>query len=188
MRGRAFHSRVAQAAETLQAAEIAATSMLDEPRGRLRVTAPVELGTRTFGLMLGFSEAHPEVHLDLDLSNRFVNLAEEGFDVALRGGRPPEGSLTGRSLGSVEIHIVASPDYLASHGTPSSLARRRSTRVHPVPKLDLEFQLVADRAARQVHGSGERSPDDQQPRCSARRRAPRHGTRGCFPSTTVSAT
>jgi len=126
--GRAFHVRATQAVEALVAAEHAATSILDEPRGRLRVTAPVELGTRTFGVLLGFSKAYPDVHLDLDLSNRMVNLVEEGYDAALRGGRPPEGSLTGRSLGGGEICIVASPSYLEGHGTPQ--------RVRDVQKHD----------------------------------------------------
>lgn len=116
--GRAFHARVVQAVEALEAADVAATSMLDEPRGRLRVSAPVEFGTRLFEIMLGFCHAYPEVHLDLELSNRFVNLVEEGFDAAIRGGRAPEGSLTGRSLGNVEIHMVASPSYLERNGTP----------------------------------------------------------------------
>jgi DNA-binding transcriptional LysR family regulator len=116
--GRAFYARATQAVEALVAAELAATSMLDEPRGLLRVTSPVEIGTRAFAAVLGFSEAHPEVHVDLELTNRYVNLVEEGYDVALRGGRAPEGSLTGRPLGSGEMHVVASPAYLKRRGTP----------------------------------------------------------------------
>lgn len=116
--GRAFYVRAAQAVEALVAAERAATSMLDEPHGRLRVTAPVELGTRTFDALLGFSEAYPEVYMSLELSNRYINLVEEGYDVALRGGRAPEGSLTGRPLGLTAIHMVASPAYLKRRGTP----------------------------------------------------------------------
>lgn len=116
--GRAFHLRASQAVEALSAAERAATSMLDEPRGRLRVTAPVELGTRAFDAILGFHEACPAVQLEIELTNRFVDLVEEGFDVALRGGRPPEGALTGRRLGMGEIVVVASPAYLERRGTP----------------------------------------------------------------------
>ncbi|MBL4848087.1 MAG: LysR family transcriptional regulator [Planctomycetes bacterium] len=114
--GRAFYARAAQAAEALVAAEQAVTSMLDEPLGRLRVTAPVELGTRLFEVLLGFTAAYPQVRLDLELTNRYVNLVEEGYDAALRGGRAPEGSLTGRSLGVGESVLVASPSYLAGAG------------------------------------------------------------------------
>jgi DNA-binding transcriptional LysR family regulator len=116
--GRAFHTCAVQAGEALVSAERAATSLLDEPRGRLRVTGPVELGTRTFDVLLGFTETYPEVQLELELTNRYVNLVEEGYDVAIRGGRKPEGSLTGRSLGASEIVLVASPDYLKRHGVP----------------------------------------------------------------------
>jgi DNA-binding transcriptional LysR family regulator len=116
--GRAFYARAAQAMDALVAAERAVTSMLDEPRGRLRVTAPAELGTRPFDALLGFCAAYPQVHLDLDLTNRYVDMVEEGYDVALRGGRAPEGALTGRRLGLGEIHVVASPSYLEERGTP----------------------------------------------------------------------
>lgn len=116
--GQAFYTCAVTALEALAAAECAATETLDEPRGRLRVTAPAELGTRSFGVMLGFSKAYPQVHLELDLTNRYVNLIEEGYDIAIRGGRAPEGALTGRSLGPTEIQVVASPAYLKERGTP----------------------------------------------------------------------
>lgn len=116
--GRAFYHEASRAAEALLAAEQAATSVLDEPRGRLRVTAPAELGTRTFGIMLAFSQAHPALHVEIDLSNHYVDLIEQGYDVALRGGKPPTGSLTGRPLSGGEVYMVASPAYLKKHGTP----------------------------------------------------------------------
>jgi len=116
--GQAFHVKAAQAMEALSAAEFAATSLLSVPHGRLRVTLPVELGTRHFTAILAFHRAYPEVHLDLDLTNRYVNLVEEGYDVALRGGEAPEGSLTGRPLGPAEMFVVASPAYLKARGRP----------------------------------------------------------------------
>ncbi|MCL4134894.1 UNVERIFIED_CONTAM: hypothetical protein GTU68_001313 [Idotea baltica] len=116
--GRAFYEQAARAAEAFHAAEQAATSVLDEPRGRLRVTAPAELGTRTFGILLEFSKAHPSLHLDIDLNNKYVDLVEQGYDVALRGGKPPTGSLAGRLLVGGDIGIMASPKYLKRRGTP----------------------------------------------------------------------
>ncbi|MFT7664912.1 MAG: DNA-binding transcriptional LysR family regulator [Planctomycetota bacterium] len=120
--GRAFYAEAARAGEALLAAEQAATSVLDEPRGTLRVTAPAELGTRTFGILLAFNRAYPDLHLDLNLSNQYVDLVEQGYDVALRGGRPPEGTLTGRALVASHIHIVASPEYLKRRGTPKRVS------------------------------------------------------------------
>ena len=116
--GRAFYAQAAQAVEALIEAEQAATSVLSEPSGRLRVTAPAELGTKMFGFMLEFSRSCPDVQLDLDLTNSFVDLIERGYDVALRGGRAPEGVLTGRLLNTDDAFIVASPDYLRANGTP----------------------------------------------------------------------
>ena len=56
----------------------------------------------------------------MDLTNRYVNLVEEGYDVALRGGRAPEGALTGRPLGQGAVHLVASPAYIAANGAPDT--------------------------------------------------------------------
>ncbi|MBC8405646.1 MAG: LysR family transcriptional regulator [Planctomycetes bacterium] len=126
--GLAFFKEASRAAEALISAELLATSILDEPRGRLRITAPSELGTRTFEILLGFSNAYPDLDLDLDLSNQYVDLIEQGFDVALRGGKPPQGTLTGRPLLGGDIQIVASPQYLEEHGLPkraSDLAKHR---------------------------------------------------------------
>lgn len=120
--GNAFYVEAARATEALQAAEHAATSILEEPRGRLRVTAPPEMGTRTFEILLAFGRQHPQLHLDLNLSSQFVDLVEQGFDVALRGGKRPQGSLAGKPLNTGEIVMVASPTYLAKMGMPSRVA------------------------------------------------------------------
>jgi len=119
--GRAFFTQAIQAAEALVEAEHAATAVLSEPRGRLRLTAPVELGRATFGMILEFGRAYPEVQLDLDLTNSYVDLIERGYDAALRGGQPPTGVLDGRQLTTDAAILVASPDYLASHGAPGRI-------------------------------------------------------------------
>lgn len=120
--GRAFYRGAHQASEALAEAERMATAQLDEPVGRLRVTAPVELGTDTFEALLGFAETYPRVQLDLELTNRYVNMVEEGYDVALRGGLPPEGTLTGRLVVPTLVWVVASPAYLRARGTPATPA------------------------------------------------------------------
>jgi DNA-binding transcriptional LysR family regulator len=116
--GQAFYEETTRAAEAFLAAEQAATNVLDEPRGRLRITAPAELGTETFGVLLEFSKAHQMLHLDIELSNRYVDMVEQGYDVALRGGKPPTGTLTGRRLSGGDAFIVASPSYLKRRGVP----------------------------------------------------------------------
>lgn len=101
--------------------ELDAQSRADEGplTGRLRITAPV-----TFGEMFApvltrdFIAVHPGIAIDLRLTDRYVDLAAEGFDLALRIGVLGDSSLIGRRLGRTESFVVASPDYLATHGRP----------------------------------------------------------------------
>ncbi|UXU74030.1 MULTISPECIES: LysR family transcriptional regulator [unclassified Paracoccus (in: a-proteobacteria)] len=87
--------------------------------GRLRITAPVSFG-EMFAVTLtqDFVDRHPGVSLDLNLSDRYVDLAAEGFDLALRIGVLADSSLIGRRIGSTETWVVASPDYLARAPVP----------------------------------------------------------------------
>ena len=154
--GQAFYKQAAQAVEALIEAEHAAASVLSEPHGRLRVTAPAELGTKAFGFMLDFSRACPDVQLDLNLSNSFVDLIEQGYDAALRGGQPPKGVLTGRLLSSDDAFIVASPDYLKENGTPkraSDVAKHESI-LFPNWIRDSAWELSSQRGATSVPVQG----------------------------------
>jgi DNA-binding transcriptional LysR family regulator len=85
------------------------------PRGRLRVTMPADLARYWLaGTLAEFSRRHPEIHLELDLSSRMVDLLEEGFDLAIRAGRPPDESLIARPLANLPTALFASPSYLAA--------------------------------------------------------------------------
>ncbi|SDF12592.1 LysR family transcriptional regulator [Rhodobacter capsulatus] len=88
--------------------------------GGIRLSAPVTLGEIYVGGMLArFAAAHPGLHFDLRLSDRFVDLARDGIDVAFRIGRSDMLSLKARRLGESRTVVVASPAYLAAHGTPA---------------------------------------------------------------------
>jgi DNA-binding transcriptional LysR family regulator len=90
------------------------------PRGRLRVTMPVSVGERLLGpIVADLRRRHPELRLELDLSDRALPLVEGGFDLAIRVGRLADSSLRAQLLGKVPVRLVASPRYLARHGTPS---------------------------------------------------------------------
>lgn len=119
--GQAFYAQALRAADALQAAEDAATTVLDEPRGTLRVTAPSEVGTVLFTALMAFNRQYPEVQLEVDFTNQYADLIESGIDVAIRGGKPPGGALDGRNLLSGEIYMVASPGYLKRNGTPKRM-------------------------------------------------------------------
>ena len=95
------------------------------PEGRLRVSIPIDLlGRRE--LWLGFAERFPNVALELEPSNRYVDPVAERFDLALRGGRGPDESLVARPVGSYRLVAVASPEYVAQFGAldePAALRR-----------------------------------------------------------------
>ena len=87
------------------------------PRGRLRVSLPL-VSTLVLPVLSEFMHAYPEIELDLDFTDQIVNVIEEGFDAVVRTGEPNDSRLTARRLGTFSSLLVASPDYLARHGTP----------------------------------------------------------------------
>ena len=90
------------------------------PRGRLRVTAPHGLTQGNFlGLIGAFMSTYPEVHVSLHLSNRVIDLVEEGVDVALRMGRIRDENLIVRRLRLMELALCAAPTYWARRGMPA---------------------------------------------------------------------
>ncbi len=101
-----------------------AQSTQAEPRGRLRVSAPLDLASHA-EVWLTFIEAYPQVALTVDLSNRYVDVAREGYDLALRGGRGEDESLVARPVGSYTLVAVASPAYVARAGRPEAPADLR---------------------------------------------------------------
>ena len=89
------------------------------PRGLLRVTAPVALGRQFVAPSLpAFLQKYPEVRLELDLGDRFANLAQEGFDLAIRHTQAPPETHVAWQLSPSRSLLVASADYLKRHGRP----------------------------------------------------------------------
>lgn len=90
------------------------------PRGLLRVSAPRNFGEQTLApVLFDFLTGHPDVTLDLRLEDRFVDLVEEGIDVALRISAMPDSALIARKIAEMRIVIVASPALLKRVGTPT---------------------------------------------------------------------
>jgi DNA-binding transcriptional LysR family regulator len=91
-----------------------------EPRGQVRVTAPVALGRQYISPTLpAFLRQYPEIRLELDLNDRFANLAQEGFDLAIRHTQSPPETHVAWPLCASRSLLVASADYLKRHGTPA---------------------------------------------------------------------
>ncbi len=89
--------------------------------GILRISAPVTIGeSYVVGMLSRFAASHPELVIDLRLSDAYSDLASEGIDLAFRIGMPPVSSVKARRLGEIRSCVVASPAYLSKHGTPST--------------------------------------------------------------------
>jgi DNA-binding transcriptional LysR family regulator len=100
-------------------AEQVAGPMAAEPRGVLKVSMPLAYGLHRLGpVIAGYASRYAKVKLDLSLSDRKVDLVDEGFDVAIRIGRLVESGLIARKLGTEHSIIVGAPAYLERHGAP----------------------------------------------------------------------
>jgi DNA-binding transcriptional LysR family regulator len=107
-----------------QAAEEAARVGASVPSGRVRMAAPMSFGIKNVApLIAEFLAGHPQIEIELHLSDARVDIVAEGFDVALRIADLPDSSLRARRLCSIAAHLVAAPSYLAAHGTPTHAAQ-----------------------------------------------------------------
>jgi len=120
--GQAYYERARRILDELQEADLAVSRHHAAPRGTLRINAPMAFGTLDMAQWLPrFMARHPELKVDLVCNDRFVDLIEEGFDVALRLAREmQDSSLIARRLARTATMLVATPSYLARHGTPAA--------------------------------------------------------------------
>lgn len=89
--------------------------------GRLKIAAPLSFGVAHLAPVLQeFAGTHPDLNVHVDLSDRQVDLVEEGFDVAVRIARLRDSTLVARKLAPINLILCASPDYLARHGRPQT--------------------------------------------------------------------
>ena len=117
--GAMFLSRCQRILAEIAAAEAELSEAAGTPRGRLRVSVPLVTGLMS-PLIHSFSAAFPAIELDVDLSNRLVDIVEEGFDVVIRTGDLSDSRLVSRQLGVVPRVIVGSPAYFDRHGEPQT--------------------------------------------------------------------
>ncbi|QLG94250.1 LysR family transcriptional regulator [Pseudomonas yamanorum] len=121
--GSAYYERCKHILTEAEAADSLAQIMNDTPRGKLKVTAPVTFGSYSLmPLVTAFLRDNPDVEIDLHLTDRFVDLVEEGYEVAFRIGPLATTSLTARPLAPYRLVVCASPAYLAERGTPRTPA------------------------------------------------------------------
>ena len=107
----------------LDAAERAVTNLQDKAQGRVRLTAPVTYGEqKILPLVNTFAQQHPGIEVNAYLSNRQVDLMNEGYDLAIRLGKLRDSSMMARKLGTRIHYLCAAPVYLSQFGTPYTVS------------------------------------------------------------------
>jgi DNA-binding transcriptional LysR family regulator len=117
--GRAYYERSIAILAELEEADLAVTSLQAEPRGLLRVNAPMSFGTLHLGpALVEFMEKYPELQIQLTLSDEQIDAVQEGFDVTLRIAELASSSLIARRLLGIPRVFCASPEYIKRRGVP----------------------------------------------------------------------
>lgn len=121
--GRNYLESATRILAEVEAADAAVTADRVEPRGLLRLNAPVSFGTRQIAPLLAeFAARCPRVTVELGLNDRLVDLAEEGWDLAIRIGNLSSSSLIARRIAPCRMALCAAPSYLKSRGAPRTVA------------------------------------------------------------------
>jgi len=121
--GKRYFEQCRQALSQLVDAEREATGQQTTPAGVLRISMPTPYGHyRALPLLPAFRARYPEVRVEVHLSNRNIDFADEGFDLAIRGRTPDDSGLIARKLEDAELVVVAAPGYLKRAGVPQSIA------------------------------------------------------------------
>jgi len=119
--GAVFLERCRRILCELESAELELSETRQAPQGRLRISLPL-VGMLVMPALTAFMHRYPAIELDVDFSDRLVDVINEGFDVVMRTGEPTDSRLVSRPVGNYRLLLVAAPGYLASRGTPRSPA------------------------------------------------------------------
>jgi DNA-binding transcriptional LysR family regulator len=119
--GKNYYENCKQIFEQIASAEAGAEAMGRKPKGLLRVNASLWFGSLTLApIICDYLKHYPEVNVQLSLTDRYVDLVDEGLDVAIRIGKLADSSLIARKLSMFQVAICASPEYLAEAGVPKT--------------------------------------------------------------------
>lgn len=129
--GRTYFEQCRDAIAQIDDAEKNITGQHGKPRGQLRISVPTTYAHyRLLPRMADFKSRYPLVELDINISNRNIDFVEEGYDVAIRLGTPPDSRLVARKLEEARLGVYAAPTYLKKQGTPQSLDELKNRRAH----------------------------------------------------------
>jgi DNA-binding transcriptional LysR family regulator len=144
--GSAYFEHARRMLDDLDSVEAVVSNAAVVPKGVLKMSGPVWLGTPAFvGLLADYQLQYPEVRLDVDLSGRLVNLVEEGFDLALRVSATLGQALIARPIAPVRFQLVGSPSYLNKAGRPQRAAQLSE-------HATMSYSLSPTAQGLQVHG------------------------------------
>ncbi|MCC3703996.1 LysR family transcriptional regulator [Rouxiella badensis] len=163
--GALFLERSRRILAEFEAAEHELSLATQFPRGRLRISLPM-VGSLMLPVLSEFMGQYPDIELELNFTDKMVDVIEEGFDAVIRTGEITDSRLNLRKLGDYTKYVVASPDYLAQHGTPQTLEElpqhsclhyrfSRSGKIEPWPltfdnPVDLPLSMVCNNLEAQV--------------------------------------
>ncbi len=172
-----YYEQCSEALDILPAAESAVVVQTAQPQGVLKVTAPGWFANRTFAdLLVAYQQQYPGVLVDLRLENRFVDLVEEGYDMAIRATSEPSLSLIVRPLCKMPFVLAGARAYLDKHGEPrhpNDIAHHQLVLPHLYQYRDGHVEWPG----RRVRGEESCGAQDQRHLDSAATRAHRHGPR-----------
>lgn len=120
--GRTWFERVRGALAELEQASAEVSCRERAPGGVVRMTAPPDMGAPLLDVLMSFHALYPQVHVEVLLTGRRMDLVEEGVDLALRAGRLSDSALIARKLYSTDLKLYAAPGYLERHGRPKTVA------------------------------------------------------------------
>lgn len=162
--GSAFYERVARALSDIDEATSVASDTQAQPRGLVRVTAPLDIGVWALaGIVSRFVRTHPTIRVDVSLSGSHVDLVSEGFDLAVRAGPIRDQSLVARRVGTIEAGFYAAGHWVKKHGrpeTPADLAKFDNIVFRPVNGRATYPLVSSDGRKEEVAVTGCVSADD----------------------------
>jgi DNA-binding transcriptional LysR family regulator len=163
--GKVFYDHARKVIEALEDAEAVVAGFSDSPRGTIRVTAPLGVGRRIIApLIPAFTAQYPDVDVRLRLSDRNVDLLEDGLDVAFVLGELKDSNLKLRKIADCDRVLVASPEYLAKAGTPRTpddLLKGHNCLLLRFPRSPEYFwTLRTPKGARKIEATGRFDADD----------------------------
>lgn len=138
--GKAYYQRCKRILADVSEAEEAVSQMQGTPRGTLKINAPMSFGYRHLApAVADFLQTYPEIEVDMTMNDRFVDVIDEGYDLAVRIGRLGDSSLVARKLAPARMALCGSPAYFKKHGrpqTPEGLKEHHCLRYAYAPSVD----------------------------------------------------